>query len=161
MFKSVNEFLEYNKNKSVIAVQGLGFVGAVMSIVCANSKSTDYAVIGVDLGTPESQKKIDLFNKGTFPLDAEDPKINDYFSSCRKNKNFYATAVSESYRFADVVIVDVNLDVDKNFNDDRSLANFDVNLSSFESAIRMIGKNCKEDVLVLVETTVPPGTTLN
>ena len=25
----------------------------------------------------------------------------------------------------------------------------------------MIGKNCKEDVLVLVETTVPPGTTLN
>lgn len=161
MFKSVNEFLEHNKNRPVIVVQGLGFVGAVMSIVCANSKSTDYAVIGVDLATPESQKKIDLLNKGTFPLDAEDRKINDYFSSCRKNKNFYATTDIKSYHFADVIIVDVNLDVDKNVNDDRSLANFDVNLSSFETAIRVIGQNCKDDVLVLVETTVPPGTTIN
>jgi nucleotide sugar dehydrogenase len=161
MFKSLNEFLEYNENRPVIAVQGLGFVGAVMSIVCANSKSTDYAVIGVDLAAPESQKKIDLLNKGTFPLDAEDPKIDYYYSSCIKNKNFYATTDINSYNFADVVIVDVNLDVDKNLNDDRSLANFDVNLSSFEAAIRVIGQNCKDDVLVLVETTVPPGTTIN
>lgn len=161
MFKSINEFLEYNKNKPVIVVQGLGFVGAVMSIVCANSKSTDYAVIGVDLATPESQKKIDLLNNGTFPLDAEDPKISEYFLSCRQNKIFFATTDINSYSFADVVIVDVNLDVDKIANDDRSVASYDVNLSSFESAIRMIGQNCKDDVLVLVETTVPPGTTIN
>ena len=161
MFETIDKFLEYNKNKPVIVVQGLGFVGAVMSLVCANSQSTNYAVIGVDLATPESQRKIDLLNSGTFPLDAEDPKINEYFLSCRQNKNFYATNDINSYSFADIVIVDVNLDVDKVANNDRSLESYDVNLSSFESAIRVIGQNCKDDVLVLVETTVPPGTTIN
>ena len=35
---NIDIFLNKNKNKKVVAVQGLGFVGAVMSIVCANSK---------------------------------------------------------------------------------------------------------------------------
>ena len=35
---------------------------------------------------------------------------------------------------------------------------FNVDLTGFKSAIESIGQNCKEDVLVLVETTVPPGT---
>ena len=79
MFETIDDFCEYNKEKPVIVVQGLGFVGAVMSLVCANSQSTDYAVIGADLATPESQRKIDLLNNGTFPLDAEDPKVYEYF----------------------------------------------------------------------------------
>ena len=43
-------------------------------------------------------------------------------------------------------------------NHDESLNSFDVDLSSFKNAIETIGSYCKEDVLVLVETTVPPGT---
>ena len=46
MKKNIDNFLKLNKNKKIIVVQGLGFVGAVMSLVCANSES-DYAVIGV------------------------------------------------------------------------------------------------------------------
>jgi UDP-N-acetyl-D-mannosaminuronate dehydrogenase len=42
-----------------------------------------------------------------------------------------------------------------------ALANYDVNLFPFINAIKTIGANCKPDVLVLVETTVPPGTCLN
>ena len=38
------------------------------------------------------------------------------------------------------------------------LNDFDVDLSGFKLAIESIGKNYKEDVLILVETTVPPGT---
>ena len=45
---SIDEFVSKN-NKPVIAVQGLGFVGAVMSLVCANAIKGDYSVIGVDL----------------------------------------------------------------------------------------------------------------
>ena len=47
---TIDEFVLKN-NKPVIAVQGLGFVGAVMSLVCANAIDGDYAVIGVDLPT--------------------------------------------------------------------------------------------------------------
>ena len=57
---------------------------------------------------------------------------------------------------------DINLDVKKldfhiNSND---IVDYSVDLSGFKSAIRSIGNYCKEDILVLIETTVPPGTTL-
>ena len=36
--KNIDEFIQSNAEKKIIVVQGLGFVGAVMSIVCANSQ---------------------------------------------------------------------------------------------------------------------------
>ncbi len=40
----------------------------------------------------------------------------------------------------------------------RQLEGYNVDLTPFRKAIEAIGALCKEDVLVLVETTVPPGT---
>ena len=54
---SINDFVEKN-SKTVVAVQGLGFVGAVMSLVCANAINGDYAVIGVDLPKKDTYWKI-------------------------------------------------------------------------------------------------------
>ena len=155
-FDNLETFLLYNNNKSVIAVQGLGFVGSVMSLVCANSHSVNYSVIGVDV--PEMDQKIQLLNQGVFPLVAEDPKIEMYFNNALQKGNFYGTTDSSSFSYADIIIVDINLDVNKTKNLDESLNSFDVDLSSFKNAIETIGTFCKEDVLVLVETTVPPGT---
>jgi UDP-N-acetyl-D-mannosaminuronate dehydrogenase len=45
----IKEFLnKNNNNKDAVVVQGLGFVGTVMSIVVLNSSKKDYAGIGVD-----------------------------------------------------------------------------------------------------------------
>ncbi|MDB9963297.1 nucleotide sugar dehydrogenase, partial [Pseudomonadales bacterium] len=38
------------------------------------------------------------------------------------------------------------------------LQDFDVDLGGFKAAVQSIARNCRDDVLVLVETTVPPGT---
>ncbi len=76
-----------------------------------------------------------------------------------EKENLYATYDNFAYQYADIVIVDINLDVQKKSLDDHGLASFDVDLSGFKSAIRDIGQNCKEKVLILIETTVPPGTT--
>ena len=54
----IDEFLSRNLGESVVVVQGLGFVGGVMSLVCANAINSEYAVIGVDLPTPESYWKV-------------------------------------------------------------------------------------------------------
>ena len=85
------EFLSINDGKKVVVVQGLGFVGAVMSLVCANAISEEYAVIGIDLPNPKSSKIINDFNSGKFPLAADDPKIDEFFKNAQKKKNFYAT----------------------------------------------------------------------
>lgn len=161
MHVSIDEFINYNQNKPVVLVQGLGFVGAVMSLVCSNAISCEYAVIGVDLENPESQSKINSINNGIFPLDADDPKIKEYFEKSLKKRNLYATSSNKAYTYADIIIIDINLDVQKSSYSDLSLNSFEVDLSDFRTAVSVIGQNCKENVLILVETTVPPGTCKN
>ena len=73
--KTIEDFLFRNKGKKVVVVQGLGFVGAVMSLVCANALTEEYAVIGVDLANENTYWKIKSINEGVFPLIADDPKI--------------------------------------------------------------------------------------
>ena len=138
--KNINEFLLSNKGKKVIVVQGLGFVGAVMSLVCANAVTKDYAVIGIDLPSKDAYWKIKSINEGVFPLIAEDPKIAGFFECAQKKGNLLATHDPIAYSHADVIIVDINLDVQKESNQDKVLGSFDVNLSEFKSAITSIGK---------------------
>ncbi len=156
-FDGINNFLSRNKGKKVIVVQGLGFVGAVMSLVCANADE-DYAVIGIDLPNKDSYWKIKSINDGFFPLIAEDPKIDQFFNQSKDKGNFYATYDPICFKYADVIIVDINLDVKKESSNSYKLNDFDVDLNGFKNAISSIGKFVKEDALVLVETTVPPGT---
>jgi nucleotide sugar dehydrogenase len=156
--ENIRGFVDGQPGKPVVAVQGLGFVGAVMSLVCANAHGASYAVLGVDLPMAETYWRIRSLNDGLFPLTAEDPKIEQFFEQAREQGNFYATFDPYAYAHADVVIVDVNLDVDKEASEWRDLTGYEVDLSGLRSAIEAIGRNCKEDVLVLVETTVPPGT---
>ena len=155
---NIDSFLSNHVDKKVIVVQGLGFVGAVMSLVCANSKSDEYAVIGIDLPNKNNYWKIASINEGIFPVIASDPKIDLYFNKAIKKKNFYATYDPYVYSKADFIIIDINLDVEKKSSLDGNLINFDVDLTYFKKAIQSIGEFCKEDCLILVETTVPPGT---
>ena len=155
---SIDDFLKINENKKIVVVQGLGFVGAVMSLVCANSINEDYAVIGVDLANENNFWKIKSINNGVFPIVASDPKIEEYYQKSIKKGNFLATYDTSAFSHASVIIVDINLDVQKNSDSKGNLNSFNVDLNPFKNAIRTIGQNCKEDVLILVETTVPPGT---
>lgn len=152
----LNKFLRKNKNKEVVVIQGLGFVGAVMSLVVSNSKKKDYAVIGVDL--EENSNIINNINNGIFPIKSSDIKISELFESSMNKENFFATFDIEAYSYADTIIVDINLDVQKKSDRMGSLDSFNVDLEPFKKAIQTIGKNCKENVLILIETTVPPGT---
>lgn len=156
---SIENFLDKNKSKPVVVVQGLGFVGAVMSIVCANAINQEYAVIGVDLPTKNSFWRIKSINEGVFPVISSDLKIEEYYQLSRKKNNFLATYDSLAYSKADVIIVDINLDVQKDKKLNGDLESFGVDLNPFKKAISAIAHNCKEDVLILIETTVPPGTT--
>jgi nucleotide sugar dehydrogenase len=154
--QSIDYFLKKHSDSKIVAVQGLGFVGAVMSIVVANTDKENYAVIGIDL--PHRREVIDKLNKGVFPIECTDQKVYEYFDEVKAKGNFFATDDEYAYSKADVVIVDINLDVEKNSDSDKNLKQYDVDLNSFKKAISTIAENCREDVLVFVETTVPPGT---
>ena len=158
--EGIDEFLSHHPGKKLVVVQGLGFVGSVMGLVVANAITEEYAVIGIDLPNEASYWKIRSINEGVFPVLASDPKIGLYYENSRRKNNYYASFDPYAYSKADVIVVDINLDV-KKISDPatQDLTDYDIDLGPFKKAIEAIGKNCKEDVLVLVETTVPPGTT--
>lgn len=156
----IDAFIALHPGKKVVVVQGLGFVGSVMGLVVANALTEEYAVIGIDLPSPASYWKIRSINEGVFPVIASDPKIDLYYQQALRKKNYYATYDSYAYSKADVVVVDINLDVQKKSAVNKDLEGYNVDLTPFQKAIEAIGSCCKEDVLVLIETTVPPGTSL-
>lgn len=154
----VRNFLQRNQGKKVVAVQGLGFVGAVMSLVAANSELEEYAVLGLDQATEESYWKIAEINAGVCPIVSSDPLVSDFFERATEQGNFYATHDANAFSHADVIIVDINLDVTKVKDGDNNISSYDIPFDGFKKAMESIGSVCKEDVLILVETTVPPGT---
>ena len=154
----IDQFIALHPDKKVVVVQGLGFVGSVMGLVVANALTEEYAVIGIDLPSSSSYWKICSINEGVFPVLASDPKISLYYENTRRKKNYYATFDPYVYSCADVIVVDINLDVKKLSTADEDGKDYTVDLTPFKKAIESIGNNCKPDVLVLVETTVPPGT---
>jgi nucleotide sugar dehydrogenase len=165
VFPQLNQNNKWNNicdfDTDIVLVQGLGFVGSVMSLVVANAINGNYAVIGIEQDTEAGRRIVDSLNAGIFPIAADDPKIAEYFEIVRRRGNFYATVDPAAYAAADIIIVDINLDVHKTSDDKNALTGFDVNLSPFVDAVKTIGKYCKPNVLVLVETTVPPGTCRN
>ena len=131
-----------------------------MSLVVANAFNLDFAVIGIDLPTESSYWKICSINEGVFPILTSDQNVEIFFNNTKSNKNLYATCDDYAYSVADVIVVDINLDVKKKYDNSNNL-NYDVDLTSFKQAISNIANLCKQDVLILIETTVPPGTCLN
>ncbi len=148
--------------QGVVVVQGLGFVGAVMAAVIANVSSASggprYLVIGVDLPTPSAYWKVAMLLEGRAPVVSEDPAIQAYIGrAVHERRNLTAIADPRAYGLADVVVVDIHLDVA-----DRWVAEADeveVDLEPFREALRSIGRELRPEALVLLETTVPPGTT--
>jgi len=74
-----------------------------------------------------------------------------------EKKTLVATWVYDALRFADCVVVDVQLDYAK--NELGNVRNGSVEMSALEESFDVIARRIKPDCLVLIETTVAPGTT--
>ena len=156
--KNIDSFLNKNKKKKIIVIQGLGYVGSIMSVVCANAINEEYAVIGIDIPAEESYWKIASLNNGIFPIIADDPKIEQFYRNAMYKGNIFATHDDYVYSLADIIVVDIGLSVNINHSGDKKALSYDVDMTSFEKGIKAISENCRPDVLILIETTVPPGT---
>jgi UDP-N-acetyl-D-mannosaminuronate dehydrogenase len=130
----IDAFMAMHPGKKVVVVQGLGFVGSVMGLVVANAITEEYAVIGIDLPSVSSYWKIRSINEGVFPVIASDPKIDLYYQNALKKKNYYATYDAYAYSKADVVVVDINLDVKKQSSPTNDPADYHVDLAPFKKS---------------------------
>ena len=143
--------------RPIVAVQGLGFVGAAMSIAVASALDADgdpvFDVVGVDLDDAAGSARVTALNEARFPFETTDPELTSALQAARSRGNLRCVTDPSAYALADVVVVDVPLDIDW-----RS-ATPELRLQGFEAAIATVGRFVRPGTLVLVETTVPPGTT--
>ena len=178
------------RTPEIVVVMGVGFVGAVMAGVVADSvckeiEGHDSEIRGLDsnsknsgsctrisskTGTPNkfviamqrpstrSYWKIPYLNRGIAPVESEDPEVAPLIDRCvNEKKTLTATFTYDALCLADVVVVDVQCDYFKETFGDCRQGHADI--AALEESLKIIGEKIKPDCLVLIETTVPPGTT--
>jgi nucleotide sugar dehydrogenase len=148
--------------REIVLVMGLGFVGAVMAAVIADAKdekgNPTKFVIGMQRPSTRSFWKIPLFNRGISPVSSEDPEVPLLIDRCvNEKKTLMATFIYDALKLADVVVVDVQCDYLKealgNVLDGRA------DMEALEESLEIIGQHIRPEALILIETTVAPGTT--
>ena len=154
---------ERAKGREIVVVVGVGFVGAVMAAVVADSTDRKSGqagkfVIGMQRPSTRSYWKIPLLNRGLSPVKSEDPEVDVLIQRCvKERRNLVATYTEDALKLADCVVVDVQCDYLKESLGDLKTGHAD--MEALEKSFVSIGRLIPPDCLVLIETTVAPGTT--
>jgi|TARA_B100001971_G_C18258986_1_gene584862 UDP-N-acetyl-D-glucosamine dehydrogenase len=123
-----------------ITIMGLGYVGLPLTLVCSQKQ---HQVYGFDV----DKDKIESLKKGVSPI--KDEILEKEVKSSTKKVKFTNNA-EEAINDSEIVIVCVPTPTDKEHKPD---------LSFVESASETISKNVKKGQLVIIESTIYPGTT--
>jgi UDP-N-acetyl-D-glucosamine dehydrogenase len=154
--------LERASGHEIVVVMGIGFVGAVMAAIVADTvdkkgKPSKF-VIGMQRPSSRSFWKIPMLNRGISPVKAEDPEVDPMIARCVNDKRtLIATYTYDVLKLADVVVVDVQCDYRK--EDLGNVRTGETDMAALEASLGVIAEHIPPKALVLIETTVAPGTT--
>jgi len=139
----LDELRDAIENKTArLAVIGLGYVGLPVAAMFAEA---GYNVTGVEI-LAERVKKI---NAGISPIEGNEPGLAELLARVIKTDRLRATMDYAGLDDRDVLLIDVETPVD-----DNNVPRYD----ALRSAIKSLGPVLKEDALVIIESTVAPGT---
>lgn len=148
--------------REIVVVMGVGFVGAAMAAVVAdtedeNGEPTKF-VIGMQRPSTRSYWKIPLLNRGMAPVQSEDEELEPMIARCvNEKKTLTATFTYEVLKLADVVVFDVQCDyLKESFGNVRD---GQTDMVALENSLEIVAQHIPADTLVIIETTVAPGTT--
>ena len=137
-----------------IVVQGLGYVGLAMMTFCAGAKKNNkylYNVIGIEKNSSKGKKIIKRINSKKNPEIVDDKNFSDFYSKLIKEKRIKASTDTKEYSNADIVFVCSNCD----YNFDKNK----VELKQYIKNIDLVSKKIKNNCLIIIQSTLPPGTT--
>ena len=144
-----------SEERPIVCVQGLGYVGTAMALAIASARDDGapaFDVIGVELANERGSEIVDSINSGQLPIESADPKMQQALDSAHEAGNLSATTDLGACESASVAVVSVNLDLQK------GELGPTVDLSGLRAAVRDLASTLRPGALIVVETTVPPGT---
>ena len=138
-------------NIKKIGVVGMGYVGIPAAALFASSPRFE-KVYGFQRVSATSGYKIDMLNSGTSPLKGEEPGLEDLIRRVVDAGKFCCTS-----DFSKIAQLDaVTLAIQTPFLNSKDLI---PDFSALFAGIREVGKHIPEGGLVVLESTVTPGTT--
>jgi UDP-N-acetyl-D-mannosaminuronic acid dehydrogenase len=131
------------EEKSVrLGVIGLGYVGLPVACVFAEA---GFSVLGVDI----DRARIDKLAAGLSPIEGNEPGLAELLAQVMETGRLQVTTDYEELRSCDVVTISVETPVD---------ADHKPCYRALESALQSLGPVMKQGALVIVESTLAPGT---
>jgi len=137
-----------------IVIQGLGYVGFAMLTFCAGAKKRNrylFNVVGVEKNSSKGSKIVEKIKSNQTPLIVDDKKFLNFYKSLLKDKRINVSLDSNEYANADIVFVCSNCDF--NFSKRK------VELKNYLNNIDQISKKIKNNCTLIIQSTLPPGTT--
>lgn len=135
-----------------IGVIGMGYVGIPAAALFADSSRFEH-VYGFQRDSPSSGYKIAMLNRGESPLKGEEPGLEDLLKKVVSAGKFACTS-----DFSKIAAMDaVTLSIQTPFkNKDDLIPDF----SALNEGIKNVGQYLKPGMLVVLESTITPGTTI-
>jgi UDP-N-acetyl-D-mannosaminuronic acid dehydrogenase len=128
-----------------IGVIGLGYVGLPVAALFAGR---GFSVVGVDV----KAERVALINQGISPIEGKEPGLAELIAGVVKSGSLRASADYADLKTADVVLIDVETPVNH------------AHIPEYEalrSALKSLSAVLKEGALVVIESTIMPGTMQN
>jgi UDP-N-acetyl-D-mannosaminuronic acid dehydrogenase len=125
-----------------IGVIGLGYVGLPVAALFAQK---GFDMVGVDI----KADRVDKINRGISPIEGNEPGLAELLSEVVHSGKLKATTDTQILAGCDIVLIDVETPVN-----DQHVPEY----LALRSALRSLGSVMKKGVLVVIESTIMPGT---
>jgi UDP-N-acetyl-D-mannosaminuronic acid dehydrogenase len=133
-----------------ITVIGMGYVGIPCAALLADVP--DFMVTGLQRRSKRSGWKIEHLNAGKSPFEGDEPGLDELIAKVVAKGTFRVTDDVEVLKESDIILIDVQTPTDENH-----VPQYD----SLKEVSRQIGERIRKGTMVVVESTVAPGTTQN
>ncbi len=127
---------------AVIGVIGMGYVGLPLACVLAEA---GFNVTGLEI----KLERVQMINTGVSPIEGIEPGLQALLKKVVEQKKFRATTESKKLADADIILINVETPVE---------ADHKPRYNALRSACQAVGPVLKQGALVIVESTVAPGT---
>ena len=131
--------------EALLTVIGIGYVG--LPVACEFAR-IGFNVLGVDI----NQEKVDSINAAISPIEGDEPGLAELLIKVVDAGRLRATGDYHDLRDRDVILIDVETPVD-NDNVPR--------YEALRSVLHSLGPVLKQDALIIIESTIAPGTMKN
>jgi len=133
-----------------IVVIGMGYVGIPVAALFADVEG--FSIVGIQRRSKRSGWKIDFLNEGKNPIGGDEPGLSELVERVVKKGSFRVAEDFGECKSAEAILIDVQTPTDENCQP---------MYESLEQVSTEVGKNLGKGALVIIESTVAPGTTEN